>query len=190
MRGNQACVDCHRLVVKDPQPHTHHSAGSSGSLCYNCHMPHTSFALFTAMRSHRIVVPNVAKSVRSGRPNACNLCHLDKTFAWTSRHLQDWYGTAEVELNEENQTIPASLLWLLRGDASQRLIAAWHMGWKPAREAAGTGWQAPFLSRTLEDPYSVVRYVAWRALQKQPGFQRFEFDFIGAEQDRSDQAIA
>ena len=63
--------------------HTHHRAESSGSRCYNCHMPRTTFGLLHAMRSHQVSVPTVKESLDHGRPNACNLCHLDKTLAWS-----------------------------------------------------------------------------------------------------------
>lgn len=59
--------------------HTLHGAGSAGSDCLNGHMPHTSYALFRAIRSHQIASPGVAASARYGTPNACNLCHLDRT---------------------------------------------------------------------------------------------------------------
>ncbi|GIT38390.1 MAG: hypothetical protein Ct9H300mP7_3110 [Verrucomicrobiota bacterium] len=35
---------------------------------------------------------------------------------------------------------------LLKGDAGQRAIAAWHMGWEPARKVSGGNWQGPWLS--------------------------------------------
>jgi hypothetical protein len=62
------------------------------------------------------------------------------------------------------------------------VIAAWHVGWKPARQASGADWLAPFAARLLEDPYGVVRYVAHQSLQRLPGFADFEFDFL-AQQD-------
>ncbi|MFP6770069.1 MAG: cytochrome c3 family protein, partial [Planctomycetaceae bacterium] len=40
MRGDRACLQCHsRYAGKGLEAHTHHKAGSSGSRCYNCHMP-------------------------------------------------------------------------------------------------------------------------------------------------------
>ena len=33
--------------------------------------------------------------------------------------------------------VAASVEWLLKGDAAQRIVAAWHYGWQPAREASG-----------------------------------------------------
>ena len=186
MHDNHACLQCHDSYGKRIDEHTHHPPGSSGSLCYNCHMPHTTYGLFKAIRSHRIDSPSVANSVRTGRPNACNLCHLDKTQSWTARHLSKWYGFQPVELDEDDRNVAASLLWLLRGDAVQRAIAAWHMGWQPARKTSGDNWLAPFLAYMLDDPYSAVRNVARRSLKKQPGFDDFDYDFLAADEKLSE----
>ena len=186
MESNQACLQCHEAYAEDIPAHTHHAAGSPGSQCYNCHMPHISFALFTAMRSHRVDSPDVEVLSQTGRPTACNLCHLDKTLKWSAEHLSQWYGAPEVQFDEEDGETAASLLWLLRGDAAQRAIAAWHMGWAPALEASGPGWQAPFLAQVLKDPYALVRYVAGKSLQRLPAFKDFEYDFIGSADARKE----
>ena len=62
METNQACTQCHAesRFREQLELHTRHDANSAGSVCYNCHMPHTSYALFTAMRSHRIDRPGVS----------------------------------------------------------------------------------------------------------------------------------
>ncbi|MFP6604666.1 MAG: cytochrome c3 family protein, partial [Pirellulaceae bacterium] len=62
MDGNHACLQCHQKFEKQISEHTHHAADSSGSKCYNCHMPHTSYALLKAIRSHRVEVPSAAVS--------------------------------------------------------------------------------------------------------------------------------
>lgn len=178
MRGNQACLQCHKEYATDVSTHTHHAADSPGSLCYNCHMPHTSYALSTAMRSHRIGSPNVAVSAQHGRPNACNLCHVDRSLDWAAKHLTSWYDTPTVALNDEQRRVSAVLLWMLKGDALQRAIAAWHLGWEPAREASGDRWQARFLAQLLQDPYAQVRLIASGSLRRMPGFDNFEYDFL------------
>jgi len=184
MDSNQACLQCHTKMQDDLTAHTHHRAESSGSLCYNCHMPHTSYALLKAIRSHQIDSPNVRTTLETGRPNACNQCHLDQTLEWTARQLTEWYGQPKVELSEEQQTVAASLWWLFTGDAGQRALAAWSMGWAPAKAASGQDWQAPHLARLLDDPYSAVRYIAQRSLRTLPGFEGFEYDFIASPEDR------
>jgi hypothetical protein len=93
-------------------------------------------------------------------------------------------GQAKPTVPAEHRTTAAAVLWLLKGDAGQRALAAWHMGWQPAQQASGSGWQAPLLAELLNDPYSAVRYMAHKALAKQPGFGGFEYDFVADEPAR------
>jgi predicted CXXCH cytochrome family protein len=178
MEGNAACLQCHQSFAKDLTQHTHHAAGSTGSLCYNCHMPYTSYGLLKGIRSHQVSNPSVHATLRTGRPNACNLCHLDKTLEWTGQTLTTWYKTPTEELTDEDKTVAASILWALKGDAGQRALIAWHMGWKPAQEASHLSWLAPYLATLLEDPYPVVRYIAARSLKELPGFETFSYDYV------------
>jgi len=180
MESNAACVQCHRSFETQPEQHTHHSANSSGSLCYNCHMPYTSYGLLKALRSHQISNPSVRESLQIGRPNACNLCHLDKSLAWTTQQLSAWYRIPPEELSLEDHTLAASILWALKGDAGQRALIAWHMGWTPARQTASDSWFAPYLARLLEDPYAAVRYIAGRSLKRLHGYEDFSYDYIAA----------
>ncbi len=188
MDGNHACTQCHSesQYTDQVETHTHHPPASSGSLCFNCHMPRSSFALLKGIRSHRIDSP-VVYSVghRGSRPNACNLCHLDQTLDWSSRHLADWFGVPQADLSEDDRSVAASLLWILKGDAIQRTVVAWHMGWQPAQEVSGDTWQAPFIGQLLRDPYAATRLVATNALKSLPGFEDFEFNAVDATQDRS-----
>ena len=189
MDGNQACLQCHTRLRTNVSAHTKHQADSTGSSCYNCHMPYTSYGLLKALRSHQISSPTVSASVQTGRPNACNLCHLDKTLDWTSEYLEKWYGTPRTPLTQDQQSIAASLLWLVRGDAGQRALAAWSMGWQPAQAASGTSWMPPYLSVLLNDPYDAVRFIAYRSLRSQPGFGDFTYDFVGPAQERGSDGV-
>jgi predicted CXXCH cytochrome family protein len=193
MDSNAACLQCHEKIGANLQQHTHHAPTSSGSLCYNCHMPYTTYGLLKGLRSHQISNPSVKSSLQTGRPDACNLCHLDKTLGWTSQYLQTWYRIPEETLTLENQTIAASILWSTKGDAGQRALIAWHMGWEPARGISGKGWMAPFLALMLNDPYPAVRYIAGRSLSREPGFEKLSYDYVAspeALQRASETALA
>ena len=183
MRGNEACVQCHDEYQSDDQLalHTHHSATSEGSRCYNCHMPHTTLGLMKAMRSHTVDTPSVQATVDTGRPNACNLCHLDETLGWTAEHLADWYDIASPSLSQEEQEVASSVRWILKGDAGQRAIVGWHLGWGPAQEISGTNWMAPYLAELLTDSYDVVRFIGYHSLKELPDFADFEYDFVAPE---------
>jgi hypothetical protein len=184
MDGKRACVGCHEQYRSDVGAHTHHAADSPGSDCYNCHMPNTTYGLLKAMRSHQVSSPDVTASVQTGRPNACNLCHLDRTLAWTAELLQQRYGIAAPELSEDERSVAASVLWSLRGDAGQRALLAWGFAWPAAIQASGSDWSAPFLGLLMDDPYDAVRYIAGRSLRRVPGFERFDYDFVPAPGER------
>jgi len=184
--GDGACLQCHETLRTNVTAHTKHAADSAGSSCYNCHMPYTTYGLLKTIRSHTVSSPSVAESVESGRPNAGNLCHLDKTLEWAGQELARWYGppASEPSLTTEDRTIAASLVWLLRGDAGQRAIAAQAMGWAPAQRASGTDWMAPHLASLLDDPYDAVRFIASRSLRTLPGFDALQYDFVAPQKDR------
>jgi len=177
METDQACLQCHKDMTARLTNHTHHDAESSGSRCYNCHMPHTTFGLLHAMRSHQVSSPNVRESLDYGRPNACNLCHLDQTLSWTAEKLHIWYQQPLPELSDDQRAISAAVQWLVKGDAGQRALVAWGMGWEPAQKISGRGWLYPYLIYALLDPYAAVRYDAWKSLQTLPGFSDFGFTY-------------
>ncbi len=189
MDGDAACTGCHAAIGGAIEAHTHHPAGSQGSRCYECHMPRTTYGLLGAIRSHTIDVPDAGSGV-DARPNACNLCHLDRTLAWTSEHLERWYGAPKAALEGEESTVSAGVLWALRGDASQRALIAWHMGWEGAHAAAGARWEAPFLALLLEDPYDAVRIIAARSLGRLPGGDGSAVDPLASASARAEAAAS
>lgn len=181
---NAACRSCHaETLARDPN-HTRHRADSPGSSCVNCHMPFTTYALFKGIRSHRIDNPSAARSARGERPNACNLCHVDKTLAWTATKLHELYGVEVVPVSDAARTTSQTLLDLLSGDAAERAIAAFALGRDDALKAAGSGFQAAFLAEGLDDPYSAVRRVAARALARLPEGQALDYDYLAPREAR------
>ena len=181
MAANQACLQCHKSMTDRIEQHTYHNTDSSGSQCRNCHMPHTSYALFKAIRSHRIS-PSATMTRDSGRPNAC---HLDRPLEWTAAHLSLWYNQPSVELDSERSEISDAVIWLLRGDAMQRSIAVWATGWAPAREVSGTDWLVPYLIQLMQDPYPVIRLMSHRSLRTLVGYENCEYDFLDTADERS-----
>lgn len=184
MRTDKACLQCHDTYADRIQEHTHHAAESPGSRCYNCHMPYTSFGLFKAVRSHQIESPSALATLEYRKPNACNLCHLDRTLAWTSNHLSDWYGHKAIPPDADVSERASGASMLLKGDAVQRVITAWHAGYEPSRAASGDNWQVPLLVELLNDGYSVVRYVAEKSLRRFPGMDALHYDFLAPEEER------
>lgn len=170
MAGDDACLQCHSEMGDQIEMHTHHAAGSHGSRCMNCHMPHTTYGLLKTIRSHQISSPSIAESRLTDRANACSLCHLDRGFDWVSGHLHDWYGQEipERTKSESDVDLSTSALHLLSGDAAQRAVQVAAMGWNPAQEASGTEWMEPYLLLALNDPYDAIRIVAEKSLRTLP----------------------
>ncbi|MHC5110199.1 MAG: multiheme c-type cytochrome [Planctomycetota bacterium] len=191
MDGDLACTQCHEGfdTPKAIADHTHHAVGTAGSLCYNCHMPHTTYGLLKAIRSHEVSSPNASVSLATGRPDACSQCHLDRTLAWTAKWLHEWYKQDIPELPAEHKEISASLIWGLKGDAGQRALFAWAMGWDAAREASGQRWMVPYLAILMDDPYNAVRYIAHRSARDLPDFQSLSYDFMDDRAVRSPEAF-
>ena len=203
---NRACAACHQEIAATAESltsHTGHPANSEGSACYNCHMPYTTYGLLKTIRSHTVSSPSVRESLKSGRPNACNLCHLDRTLSWTAEALEarrrlrpalarlnsvplelDSVPLEEVHIADRDRHVSAAVLWVLTGDAGQRAIVAQAMGWKPAQEASGTAWMPPFLAQLLDDPYDAVRFIATRSLRSTPAFGSFPYEFVAPQKQR------
>jgi hypothetical protein len=186
MDSDEACLQCHQTMATNITAHTHHSADSSGSRCYNCHMPRTTFGLLRAIRSHQVSSPAAKETVDYGRPNACNLCHLDKTLAWTAEKLEAWYHQPVPELGPDDQNIASAVQFILKGDAGQRALIAWGMGWESAQKTAGRDWLYPYLIYSLNDRYAAVRFDAWKSLQTLPGFSDFSFTYSASEDSLRD----
>ncbi|MEO6596189.1 MAG: ammonia-forming cytochrome c nitrite reductase subunit c552 [Planctomycetota bacterium] len=188
--GDQTCLQCHESYAKDIPAHSHHAADSEGSRCQNCHMPHTTYGLMKGVRNHRIASPSVQSTIATGRPNACNQCHLDQTLEWTAEHLHGWYGTEVPKLGTDDKEIAATVQWVLKGDAAQRALMAWSLGWDSAQRASGSEWMVPYLVELMDDPYEVVRTIAQRSLRTLPGYGDFRHDLNGAQEARSAAKVA
>ena len=167
MKTNAACTQCHEQFTQPAQliAHTKHSIESSGSLCYNCHMPKIVYGIMAAHRTHDITNPQPEETVRSGKPNACNQCHLDwsanKALATTQRL---WPKTAPTsEPTDARFDEPEGQRALFSGDAVMRALAAAAM--TPATDAT-----TPLLLEAMQDTYPIVRYFAANALAAQRSF--------------------
>jgi predicted CXXCH cytochrome family protein len=188
--GDAACVKCHPQLTTAGaiEAHTHHRADSPGSRCYNCHMPYTVYGLLKGIRSHRIDSPKVTgRSGSDERPNACNLCHVDRSLRWTALALERWYHQpVPAGLGDDT---PAAIEWLLSGSAVLRAVAAWQFGWEAARQSSATDDAVPYLVAALADPYDAVRYVAAHSLEKLLPGTRFDYLASPAERQRAAEQI-
>lgn len=87
--------------------------------------------------------------------------------------MNEWYGTPIPSMNRADKTIAASVRGLLEGDAGQRALWGWSLGWSEAQLVSGTDWLPPYLSELLVDPYPAVRLIAERSLRTLSGYESF-----------------
>jgi tetratricopeptide (TPR) repeat protein len=87
---NNACLPCHENKVKEPAAHTHHQAESEGNKCISCHMPMTVFARMNRS-DHSMRPPTPAATVMYKSPNACTICHQDKSAEWADKSVRQWH---------------------------------------------------------------------------------------------------
>ncbi len=85
-----ACDGCHDVATD----HSHHDASVT---CLDCHMPRIVQGLSAMVRSHRISSPSDASMLTLATPNACNLCHLDRSLTWTLDRLTDLWSRPPVD---------------------------------------------------------------------------------------------
>ena len=85
--ANDACMPCHSDKVANVSAHTYHKPDSEGSECIACHMPKTAFARMDRS-DHSFRPPMPQATLTFGSPNACNMCHEDKTAEWAEKEIQ------------------------------------------------------------------------------------------------------
>jgi tetratricopeptide (TPR) repeat protein len=175
---NQACMPCHRDKVDNATKHTRHKAAGPGNECIACHMPTTEFARMRRT-DHSMLPPTPAADIAFKSPNACNLCHKDKTPQWADKWVRkrrkrdyqaavlhrallidaarkrDWTRLQEmlgyITSKDRDEIFAASLLKLVPASHDPRIV--------------------PTLLRAVKDDSPLVRGAAAEALQNVPGRQ-------------------
>jgi predicted CXXCH cytochrome family protein len=169
MRGNAACTSCHTDIAANVSAHTGHSESSSGSRCLDCHMPRIVYGILEVHRSHRIENPNPARDAETGRPNACTLCHLNRSPLWAAQESRRIWGEtyrdplyrmdgAPLELSDATAS-------MLAGDAVQRVVFASAGGRSDVALAPAEKIDVRVaLAATTGDGYPSIRWTARRSL--------------------------
>jgi predicted CXXCH cytochrome family protein len=90
---DRMCLQCHGETYTGVK-HTKHRQTVDGSRCVSCHMPKIMNSLLFRARSHQIDdKPDAATTERFGQresPNACLVCHAERTVQWTREQLRSW----------------------------------------------------------------------------------------------------
>ncbi|MEI6860000.1 MAG: multiheme c-type cytochrome [Shewanella sp.] len=88
IQGNALCSQCHNPSIFDQLEHHHHEG--EGRECVNCHMPTTVYMGVDGRQDHSFRIPRPALAERIGAPNACDLCHGDKSNSWAQQAIDGW----------------------------------------------------------------------------------------------------
>lgn len=159
------CLSCHQQLNPEAArtAHTHHSLDSDGSRCMNCHMPRLNEGLQEVVRTHTIFSPTNAAMIKATQPNACNMCHAEKSIEWTLAALEKWYGQTYSDVaraSRPEHERPAAVVWLHSEKESVRLVAA------DCLTRARAEWALDDLIGALDDPYLLNRQFARIGLER------------------------
>jgi predicted CXXCH cytochrome family protein len=90
--GNAVCAQCHSAAKYDAPAHHFHAAGTPGAACASCHMKTETYMVIDPRHDHSFRIPRPDLSVSLGVPNACNVCHADRSAAWASSEIRKRYA--------------------------------------------------------------------------------------------------
>jgi tetratricopeptide (TPR) repeat protein len=116
-QGNDVCTACHspggssrfpglQSKVYDSVDHHFHAVSTLGtesttvglgSACVDCHMTARTYMGIDDRRDHSFRLPRPDLSSALGVPNACNICHEDRSSDWAAERLTSWFGTKSTE---------------------------------------------------------------------------------------------
>ncbi len=183
-----SCLKCHEKFVPTEAriAHTHHPIDSEGSRCMNCHMPRLNEGLQDVVRTHTIFSPTDSRMLEANEPNACNMCHVDRSIDWTVEYLKKWYD-ASFNNNALTQSYPerdasAALGWLKSDKEHVRQVAT------DSLTRQNADWALPELIAALDDPFRTNRQFARIGLERMLGIQLsdYGYQFYMTEEQRQE----
>jgi len=170
--GDAACTSCHAELRASEalRAHAHHRPDGPGARCLDCHMPRVVYGLIDAHRSHRIDSPAPGRA--DGHPDACTLCHVDRSASWAAEALATWRGQPRAVQAAMPPEQPEVTRLLLAGDPIERAVAAAALGRQEVDAATSTpeasglrGRVSQLLDAMQNDRYPAIRAIAFRALR-------------------------
>jgi hypothetical protein len=151
-RALRACTGCHSALAEAAAASAHAGKGHGDATCLDCHMPRVVMGVDHYVRTHRISSPTNPKLLTAAAPNACNLCHLDRSIRWTLEALRDGWDMRTQITEDAYGERNVGDVWLESPTPAYRLIAAHAYGRSPLGKLA-----LPQLLRGLSDPLAYVR---------------------------------
>ncbi|CAN5629060.1 multiheme c-type cytochrome [soil metagenome] len=164
-RALAACTHCHDKLADPAAATAHAGKGHATTTCLDCHMPRMVMGIDHLVRTHRISSPTDPQVLGEAGPNACNLCHLDRSIAWTTDELaREW--DVKLPVTKWSQAYPAGLdaavgeVWLASRQPALRLIGEHAYAASPL----GKG-ELERLKLGLADPLAYMRVWAQFAIE-------------------------
>ena len=178
--GNDLCAQCHEKEKYDTPKHHFHDPTQDGASCIYCHMPGKIYMGNDYRRDHSFRAPRPDLSLRYGSPNSCNECHSDKTVAWATAAIEEWYGPERLPHFSDalapvlagEQPAGAELRSML-GDTSKPEIVQATAIWLIGPEGDEASRQTIVEALTHENP--LVRYMAVGAMEHFPVEDRLRY---------------
>lgn len=87
---DETCRGCHAPVFAAGKAHTHHQKAS----CVACHMAPIVSGVLDHFADHSIDVPVPENTARHDVPNACSVCHADRSPDQLAQSLAAWWPDA------------------------------------------------------------------------------------------------
>ena len=190
-----ACVGCHNQFADAVDARKH--SGHDGVSCLDCHMPKIVQGLGGFVRTHRISSPSDPSMLAAAAPNACNLCHLDRSITWTLDALETMWHRRVTPIPSWNAAYggvldaPVGPMWLASKDATIRITAAAAYARAPVALKLRTG-ALPQLLAILDDPIAYDRMWILYAVQDLLGrsLSAADYDPVAPPAERARQVDA
>ena len=108
VQGNALCYRCHLASEYGTREHHFHDPEQEGASCFECHMHERTYMQIDPRRDHSIRIPRPDLSEELETPNACSQCHTDKSIAWSTQYLKEWYGEDLLNTYHYGETFHAA----------------------------------------------------------------------------------
>lgn len=177
---NGTCLQCHAADKYNNANHHFHKQGDAGLRCVDCHMPARTYMSVDTRRDHSFRIPRPDLSVKLGTPNACTVCHADKSAQWAADTARKWYGHDPKGYQDYAEALHAARTG--GADAKDRLLTLLQDKTQPAIARATAiselgAWLSPdllpVLTDALQDSEPLLRSAALQILEQVPPGQRW-----------------
>jgi tetratricopeptide (TPR) repeat protein/Zn finger protein HypA/HybF involved in hydrogenase expression len=169
--GDGVCFRCHSEQKFATPSHHHHPDSAKGGSCIGCHMPSRTYMGIDERNDHSFRIPRPDLTESLGVPNTCNQCHQDKSAAWATQQMYDWYGKVPAghqqfslaihALQEQQQEGPKLLYEVVMSNAPAiaKATVIPYLGQFPSQQSYA------LVLQMLRSPQPQIRQAALQALE-------------------------